>query len=41
MVKASHSGRGFNRVTHPAPEAAVIDVPGHWPIAVEVGPEMP
>lgn len=30
-------GRGFARVTHPTPEAAVIC--GEWDIVVEIGPE--
>lgn len=30
-------GRGFERVTHPYPQAAVIR--GEWDIRVEVGPE--
>jgi hypothetical protein len=29
-------GRGFVVVTHPAPEAAVIE--GEWTVRVEVGP---
>lgn len=38
MIQATRvRGRGFERVTHPHPEATVIR--GEWDIVVEVGPE--
>lgn len=36
-AKAANSGRGFDRVTYPAPESEIIDA--DWPIKVEIGPE--
>lgn len=38
MIQATRvRGRGFERVTHPHPQAAVIR--GEWDIRVEIGPE--
>lgn len=36
-AKAGSSGRGFNVVTYPSPEADVIEA--DWPIKVQTGPE--
>jgi len=37
MAAMGKRGRGFNVVTHPAPEAVAIE--GEWTVRVEVGPE--